>query len=108
MILETRNGRFDMSNYIEQAFTFSVGDIQKHSIQQHGTSKIKEPNTPPSDGERGSVDHAPYDRQLSADLDLFDNVKLDVSEFSNQTAPWEELDIDIEPCFKSSLSPYLF
>ena len=113
----------DMSNYIEQAFQFSMGmkpevkvevpEIKSEPIDtnpsQYPQQPIESPETPTQTAQ-ASYESSPSYNNDSPSTDVFDifgDVNVDIS--SSKTAPpWEELDIEIEPCFKNNITPFYF
>lgn len=113
----------DMSNYIEQAFQFSMGmkpevktkepEIKSEPIDTHQSQypqqpiKSPEPKTQPSVPTYESSTSYNSDSQTSDVFDIFCDVNVDIS-YSKTAPPWEELDIEIEPCFKNNITPFYF
>ena len=99
----------DMSNYIEQAFQFSMGmkpevktevpEVKSEPIDQQ---PIESPEQPTQSSRYDS-----YSKTSEDVFDIFGDVNVDISH-SKTAPPWEELDIEIEPCFKNNISPFYF
>ena len=110
----------DMSNYIEQAFQFSMGmkpEVKKEVPEvksepmdtQQYSQPIESPEQPTQLPSRASYESSPTSStSLTSDVfDIFGDVNVDIS-YSKTAPPWEELDIEIEPCFKNNISPFYF
>ena len=109
----------DMSNYIEQAFQFSMGmkpevktevpEIKSEPIDpnQYPKQPIESPEPPTQTSQTSYESSTSYNSPTPDVFDIFGDVNVDIS-YSKTAPPWEELDIEIEPCFKNNITPFYF
>ena len=109
----------DMSNYIEQAFNFSMGmkpevktetpEIKSEPIDtnHYPQQPIESPEPPTQQSHASYESSTSYNSPATDVFDIFGDVNVDIS-YSKTAPPWEELDIEIEPCFKNNITPFYF